>query len=115
MERTDPRKAWPDPSFTHTTLCPRCLRNATSELCIMLRPEIRSLTKYFCQFSALGIAEGMEPSPRALTGGEQRRLVANRARDREFPRDSLANGPTGDLGGENSAAVLKRIRDLSRP
>jgi putative ABC transport system ATP-binding protein len=61
----------------------------------------------------LGIVDRMSHKPRALSGGQQQRVAIARALVNS-PAILLADEPTGNLDSENSAAVLKLIKDLNR-
>jgi putative ABC transport system ATP-binding protein len=61
----------------------------------------------------LGIADRMNHKPRALSGGQQQRVAIARGIVNS-PAILLADEPTGNLDSENSAAVLKLIKDLNR-
>ena len=60
----------------------------------------------------LGIADRMNHKPRALSGGQQQRVAIARGIVNS-PAILLADEPTGNLDSENSAAVLKLMRDLN--
>jgi putative ABC transport system ATP-binding protein len=61
----------------------------------------------------LGIADRVKHKPRALSGGQQQRVAIARAIVNS-PAILLADEPTGNLDSENSAAVLKLMKDLNR-
>jgi len=61
----------------------------------------------------LGIADRMKHKPRALSGGQQQRVAIARGIVNS-PAILLADEPTGNLDSENSAAVLRVIKDLNR-
>jgi putative ABC transport system ATP-binding protein len=63
--------------------------------------------------SLLGIADRLKHKPRALSGGQQQRVAIARAIVNS-PAILLADEPTGNLDSENSAAVLKLMKDLNR-
>jgi len=61
----------------------------------------------------LGILDRMKHKPRALSGGQQQRVAIARGIVNS-PAILLADEPTGNLDSENSAAVLKLMKDLNR-
>jgi putative ABC transport system ATP-binding protein len=61
----------------------------------------------------LGIADRMKHKPRALSGGQQQRVAIARGIVNS-PAILMADEPTGNLDSENSAAVLKLMKDLNR-
>jgi putative ABC transport system ATP-binding protein len=61
----------------------------------------------------LGITDRMKHKPRALSGGQQQRVAIARGLVNS-PAILLADEPTGNLDSDNSAAVLKLIKDLNR-
>ena len=61
----------------------------------------------------LGIADRMKHKPRALSGGQQQRVAIARGIVNS-PAILLADEPTGNLDSENSAAVLRLMKDLNR-
>jgi len=63
--------------------------------------------------SLLGIADRLHHKPRALSGGQQQRVAIARGLVNS-PAILLADEPTGNLDSENSAAVLKLMKDLNR-
>jgi putative ABC transport system ATP-binding protein len=63
--------------------------------------------------SLLGIADRMKHKPRALSGGQQQRVAIARGIVNS-PAILMADEPTGNLDSENSAAVLRLIKDLNR-
>jgi putative ABC transport system ATP-binding protein len=60
----------------------------------------------------LGIADRLHHKPSKLSGGEQQRVAIARAII-NHPAILLADEPTGNLDSQNSAAVLKILRDLN--
>jgi putative ABC transport system ATP-binding protein len=70
-------------------------------------PEFQEVLKL------LGIADRMNHKPRALSGGQQQRVAIARGIVNS-PAILLADEPTGNLDSENSAAVLKLMKDLNR-
>jgi putative ABC transport system ATP-binding protein len=60
----------------------------------------------------LGIEDRMKHKPRALSGGQQQRVAIARGIVNS-PAILLADEPTGNLDSENSAAVLKLMKDLN--
>jgi putative ABC transport system ATP-binding protein len=63
--------------------------------------------------SLLGIADRLKHKPRALSGGQQQRVAIARGIVNS-PAILLADEPTGNLDSENSAAVLKLMKDLNK-
>jgi putative ABC transport system ATP-binding protein len=61
----------------------------------------------------LGIADRLKHKPRALSGGQQQRVAIARGIVNS-PAILLADEPTGNLDSENSAAVLKLMKDLNQ-
>jgi len=69
-------------------------------------PEFQEVLKL------LGILDRMKHKPRALSGGQQQRVAIARGIVNN-PAILLADEPTGNLDSENSAAVLKLMKDLN--
>jgi putative ABC transport system ATP-binding protein len=61
----------------------------------------------------LGIADRLKHKPRALSGGQQQRVAIARGIVNS-PAILMADEPTGNLDSENSAAVLRLMKDLNR-
>jgi putative ABC transport system ATP-binding protein len=61
----------------------------------------------------LGILDRMKHKPRALSGGQQQRVAIARGIVNQ-PAILLADEPTGNLDSENSAAVLRLMKDLNQ-
>ena len=61
----------------------------------------------------LGIVDRLKHKPRALSGGQQQRVAIARGIVNS-PAILLADEPTGNLDSENSAAVLKLMKDLNK-
>jgi putative ABC transport system ATP-binding protein len=61
----------------------------------------------------LGIEDRMKHKPRALSGGQQQRVAIARGIVNS-PAILLADEPTGNLDSENSATVLRLMKDLNR-
>jgi putative ABC transport system ATP-binding protein len=61
----------------------------------------------------LGIADRLKHKPRALSGGQQQRVAIARGVVNS-PAILLADEPTGNLDSENSAAVLRLMKDLNQ-
>jgi putative ABC transport system ATP-binding protein len=70
-------------------------------------PEFQEVLKL------LGILDRMKHKPRALSGGQQQRVAIARGIVNK-PAILLADEPTGNLDSQNSAAVLKLIKDLNQ-
>jgi putative ABC transport system ATP-binding protein len=60
----------------------------------------------------LGIDDRLKHKPRALSGGQQQRVAIARGIV-NHPAILLADEPTGNLDSQNSAAVLKLLKDLN--
>jgi putative ABC transport system ATP-binding protein len=69
-------------------------------------PEFQEVLKL------LGILDRMKHKPRALSGGQQQRVAIARGIVNQ-PAILLADEPTGNLDSQNSAAVLKLMKDLN--
>jgi len=61
----------------------------------------------------LGIRDRLKHKPRALSGGQQQRVAIARGIVNS-PAILLADEPTGNLDSENSAAVLRLMKDLNK-
>jgi putative ABC transport system ATP-binding protein len=61
----------------------------------------------------LGIADRLKHKPRALSGGQQQRVAIARGIVNS-PAILLSDEPTGNLDSENSAAVLRLMKDLNK-
>jgi putative ABC transport system ATP-binding protein len=61
----------------------------------------------------LGIEDRLKHKPRALSGGQQQRVAIARGIVNS-PAILLADEPTGNLDSENSAAVLRLMKDLNQ-
>jgi len=70
-------------------------------------PEFQEVLKL------LGILDRMKHKPRALSGGQQQRVAIARGIVNQ-PAILLADEPTGNLDSQNSAAVLKLMKDLNQ-
>jgi putative ABC transport system ATP-binding protein len=70
-------------------------------------PEFQEVLKL------LGILDRLKHKPRALSGGQQQRVAIARGIVNN-PAILLADEPTGNLDSENSAAVLKLMKDLNQ-
>ena len=70
-------------------------------------PEFREVLRL------LGIEDRMQHKPRALSGGQQQRVAIARGIVNK-PAILLADEPTGNLDSQNSAAVLKLMKDLNQ-
>jgi putative ABC transport system ATP-binding protein len=69
-------------------------------------PEFQDVLKL------LGITDRLKHKPRALSGGQQQRVAIARAIVNKAAI-LLADEPTGNLDSQNSAAVLRVIKDLN--
>lgn len=67
----------------------------------------------FQEISIYWITDRLKHKPRALSGGQQQRVAIARGLVNS-PAILLADEPTDNLDSENSAAVLKLIKDLNR-
>jgi putative ABC transport system ATP-binding protein len=112
-ERTQLRKTGVGFVFQKYNLLPTLTAAENIEIARDIAGRRGPLSPQFEEFvKLLGIGERMNHKPRALSGGEQQRVAIARAIVND-PALLLADEPTGNLDSENSAAVLKILRELN--
>jgi putative ABC transport system ATP-binding protein len=113
-ERTELRKHTVGFVFQKYNLLPTLTAEDNIRLVQFIGGRNTAFTESFQKvLHLLGIADRLKHKPRALSGGQQQRVAIARAIVNE-PAILLADEPTGNLDSQNSAAVLKLLKDLNR-
>jgi putative ABC transport system ATP-binding protein len=112
-ERTRLRKSTVGFVFQKYNLLPTLTAEDNIRIVQYIASRDTNFTPEFMEIlNVLGIANRMKHKPRALSGGQQQRVAIARALV-NGPAILLADEPTGNLDSENSAAVLKLLKDLN--
>jgi putative ABC transport system ATP-binding protein len=113
-ERTDLRKATVGFVFQKYNLLPTLTAEDNIRIVQYIAGRNTAFDPAFLEvLRLLGIEDRMKHKPRALSGGQQQRVAIARGIVNS-PAILLADEPTGNLDSENSAAVLKLMKDLNR-
>jgi putative ABC transport system ATP-binding protein len=113
-ERTDLRKSAVGFVFQKYNLLPTLTAEDNIRIVQYIAGRTTAFDAAFLEvLRLLGIADRMKHKPRALSGGQQQRVAIARGIVNS-PAILLADEPTGNLDSENSAAVLKLMKDLNR-
>jgi putative ABC transport system ATP-binding protein len=113
-ERTDLRKATVGFVFQKYNLLPTLTAEDNIRMVQYIGGRHTTFDPAFQEIlQLLGISDRMKHKPRALSGGQQQRVAIARGIVNS-PAILLADEPTGNLDSENSAAVLKLMKDLNR-
>jgi putative ABC transport system ATP-binding protein len=113
-QRTDLRKRTVGFVFQKYNLLPTLTAEDNIRLVQYVAGRDTAFTPHFQSvLHLLGIADRLKHKPRALSGGQQQRVAIARAIVNE-PAILLADEPTGNLDSQNSAAVLKLLKDLNQ-
>ena len=112
-ERTRLRKSKVGFVFQKYNLLPTLTAEDNIRIVQYIASRDTNFTPEFMEIlNVLGIANRMKHKPRALSGGQQQRVAIARALV-NGPAILLADEPTGNLDSQNSAAVLKLLKDLN--
>jgi putative ABC transport system ATP-binding protein len=113
-ERTDLRKTTVGFVFQKYNLLPTLSAEDNIRIVQYIAGRTTAFDPAFLEvLRLLGILDRMKHKPRALSGGQQQRVAIARGIVNS-PAILLADEPTGNLDSENSAAVLKLMKDLNR-
>ena len=113
-ERTDLRKTTVGFVFQKYNLLPTLSAEDNIRIVQYIAGRTTAFDPAFVEvLRLLGILDRMKHKPRALSGGQQQRVAIARGIVNS-PAILLADEPTGNLDSENSAAVLKLMKDLNR-
>jgi putative ABC transport system ATP-binding protein len=113
-ERTDLRKTTVGFVFQKYNLLPTLSAEDNIRIVQYIAGRTTAFDPAFLEvLRLLGILDRMKHKPRALSGGQQQRVAIARGIVNS-PAILLADEPTGNLDSENSAAVLKLMKDLNQ-
>jgi putative ABC transport system ATP-binding protein len=113
-ERTDLRKSTVGFVFQKYNLLPTLSAEDNIKIVEYIGGRSTTFTPEFQEvLKLLGILDRMKHKPRALSGGQQQRVAIARGIVNK-PAILLADEPTGNLDSQNSAAVLKLMKDLNQ-
>ncbi len=113
-QRTDLRKTTVGFVFQKYNLLPTLSAEDNIKIVEYIGGRSTNFTPEFQEvLQLLGIQDRMKHKPRALSGGQQQRVAIARGIVNK-PAILLADEPTGNLDSENSAAVLKLMKDLNQ-
>ena len=113
-ERTNLRKSTVGFVFQKYNLLPTLTAEDNIKIVEYIGGRSTTFTPEFQEvLKLLGIEDRMKHKPRALSGGQQQRVAIARGIVNK-PAILLADEPTGNLDSQNSAAVLKLIKDLNQ-
>lgn len=113
-QRTEMRKTKIGFVFQKFNLLPTLSARDNIEIARAISGRNGDDPKFFAQVTEmLGVAGRLEHRPSEMSGGEQQRVALARALINR-PAIILADEPTGNLDSENSAAVLKMLRQANR-
>ena len=113
-ERTNLRKSTVGFVFQKYNLLPTLSAEDNIKIVEYIGGRSTTFTPEFQEvLNLLGIQDRMKHKPRALSGGQQQRVAIARGIVNK-PAILLADEPTGNLDSQNSAAVLKLIKDLNQ-
>ena len=113
-QRTDLRKTTVGFVFQKYNLLPTLSAEDNIKIVEYIGGRSTAFTPEFQEvLNLLGIQDRMKHKPRALSGGQQQRVAIARGIVNQ-PAILLADEPTGNLDSENSAAVLKLMKDLNQ-
>jgi len=113
-QRTDLRKTTVGFVFQKYNLLPTLSAEDNIKIVEYIGGRSTTFTPEFQEvLKLLGILDRMKHKPRALSGGQQQRVAIARGIVNQ-PAILLADEPTGNLDSQNSAAVLKLMKDLNQ-
>jgi len=113
-ERTNLRKSTVGFVFQKYNLLPTLSAEDNIKIVEYIGGRSTTFTPEFQEvLNLLGILDRMKHKPRALSGGQQQRVAIARGIVNN-PAILLADEPTGNLDSQNSAAVLKLMKDLNQ-
>src|SRR5271170_1323134 len=113
QERTNLRKTTVGFVFQKYNLLPTLSAEDNIKIVEYIGGRSTTFTPEFQEvLNLLGIQDRMKHKPRALSGGQQQRVAIARGIVNK-PAILLADEPTGNLDSQNSAAVLKLMKDLN--
>jgi putative ABC transport system ATP-binding protein len=112
-ERTNLRKTTVGFVFQKYNLLPTLSAEDNIKIVEYIGGRSTTFTPEFQEvLNLLGITDRLKHKPRALSGGQQQRVAIARGIVNR-PAILLADEPTGNLDSQNSAAVLRVMKDLN--